>query len=328
MSNSKEPQLKITPKMIVIGAAILIVYLLLKPTLEEQFGWKLPGFVEKPQVAQNDQPVIPENHDRNTRQKKDDADLSEFNDIIEQETATSENAQETIPEPVAEQKPASSKKMTGAKPSHSNPSSVTQPNSTQATSKKTDPLNSTKPAPNSNSKTNASTTPKSQPQPPVVKTQQPKGSPTPKIVTKPPLEKSTKSEAKEPALGLLKELSGKVYLSTAGLKYGPGSVDKHRLTHVMQHAEDNLEKPVHGVFSVDKKEILVLLDQAWELTKQQNSPQVRKSEERGRTSYIVDMKKPIGYVGGQTGKRRNNPKCYKIQLVVEDDEVITAYPTQ
>ena len=41
-----------------------------------------------------------------------------------------------------------------------------------------------------------------------------------------------------------------------------------------------------------------------------------------------DMKKKIAYVGWQRGARQNNPPCYKIRLVMEDRDLITAYPVE
>lgn len=135
-------------------------------------------------------------------------------------------------------------------------------------------------------------------------------------------------ESAEPALGELKKISRTVYESTAGVRYGSGSEDGHRLTHLMQHADDDLDKPVHGVFSGTKRGILVLIDEAWLTAQKRGPPQVKKEQQRDRTIYTVDMKKKIGYVGGQRGARQNNPPCYKIRLVMEDRDLITAYPVE
>ena len=135
-------------------------------------------------------------------------------------------------------------------------------------------------------------------------------------------------ESAETALGELKKISRTVYESTAGVRYGSGSEDGHRLTHLMQHADDDLDKPVHGVFSGTKRGILFLIDEAWLTAQKRGPPQVKKEQQRDRTIYTIDMKKKIGYVGGQRGARQDNPPCYKIRLVMEGSDLITAYPVE
>lgn len=125
--------------------------------------------------------------------------------------------------------------------------------------------------------------------------------------------------------GDLVEISPDVFKSTNGLIYGPGSKEGHRLKHVMQHASDNPNKPIHGVFDGDQEEILKLIDLAYAKVKQ-NSRDVSNSPSGNRNAYTVDMKKRVGFVGGKTGKKRNHPPCYKISLVLEGDRVVTAYP--
>ena len=116
-------------------------------------------------------------------------------------------------------------------------------------------------------------------------------------------------------------------MSTAGLIYGPGSYEGHRIKHILKHAEDIPDRRgPHGVFDGGRERILALLDEAYLLVKK-NSPQVRKNVEGDRTIYKVDFKRRIGYVGGSTGKRTNHPPANYVQMVLENREVITAYPT-
>lgn len=137
-----------------------------------------------------------------------------------------------------------------------------------------------------------------------------------------------KSQKDTPALGELREIRDYVFESTAGLLYVKGSADGHRLKHVMQHANDDLSKPKHGVFEGDRDQILAVIDEAYEKTKK-GGKDVRKSDEDGRTVYIVNLGRKIGYVGGQSGERTGNPDCRYVQLVLEDENVvITAYPTK
>lgn len=144
--------------------------------------------------------------------------------------------------------------------------------------------------------------------------------------TKQPEKTSPPTKAK---LGTLKLVKGTrdEFLSTAGLFYGPGSADGHRLKHVLKHAKDNKTKPVHGIFSGDREQILEWIDVAYQLA-QKGGRGVRKKNQNDRTVYIVDLGKPIGKMGGQVGARKNFPSCRYLQLVLEDgNHVVTAYPT-
>jgi hypothetical protein len=130
-----------------------------------------------------------------------------------------------------------------------------------------------------------------------------------------------------PKLGVLREVRKDVLVSTAGLVYRRGSVDGHRLDHVMEHSKDRTDKPVHGVFVGTQDEILAVIDEGYLLAKKRGPPQVKKEIEGDRTSYLINMNRKIGYLGGQVGQRKNHPPCRLLQLVLEEDEVITAFPT-
>lgn len=141
------------------------------------------------------------------------------------------------------------------------------------------------------------------------------------------VESESATEDAQPELGRLKEVGKKTFVSTAGLKYGPGSADGHRLLHVMKHAQDDLEKPIHGVFEGSKEEILAIIDEAWLLVKEK-SKQVKTEEQGGRQVFTVDLKRRVGYTGGEVGERKNHPVCTKVRIVIEDEnEVVSAYPT-
>ena len=243
--NKPNPQpvpVKLSPKIVLVGIVLLVVYLLLKPWLEQQLGMQLPGFGEQqpaqvtqgtspPKLPVPDEPIDP--------------------DLFFEETEKEEQPHvvQTQPEP--------------------NPTTQSVENKTQQS-----------------------------------------------------------SVEQAPQLGELKQVSRTVYESTAGLRYTSGSQDGHRLTHLMKHAGDDPDRPVHGVFDGTKRGILVLLDEAWTIAQKRGPPQVQKDIERDRTIYTIDMKKRIGYVGGQRGDRDNHPACRKIRLVVEGRDVITAYPVK
>lgn len=143
----------------------------------------------------------------------------------------------------------------------------------------------------------------------------------------PPAEKVSDSKS-QPGLGQLRDLGDNVWESAAGLKYGPGSQEKHRLLHVMKHAEDQPDRPgKHGVFDGDgvRKNILALIDEAY-LKALAGGKTVNKKKEGTRVVYTVDMKRPIGYVGGRVGNQQGKPKAYRIRIVLEGTNVITAFP--
>ncbi len=131
-----------------------------------------------------------------------------------------------------------------------------------------------------------------------------------------------------PVLGQLKKTPGDVYVSTAGLRYKRGSREGHRIKHVMRHNKDQPNRPIHGVFNGDRAEIFAVIDEAYSIASKRGPPQVRIKKERNRTIYTVHMKRKIGYLGGQTGKRKKNPPLYHIRLVLEGKDVITAFPTK
>ncbi len=126
--------------------------------------------------------------------------------------------------------------------------------------------------------------------------------------------------------GLLKDAGREVYISPAGLRYTRGSEEGHRLKHIERHLKDIPDRPgKHGVFDGDMAQVLRWIDDAY-TRGQRGAKGVRKREEDGRTVYEVPFTKPIGYIGGRDGKRDKNPDAKRLRLVVDGDQVITAFP--
>lgn len=144
---------------------------------------------------------------------------------------------------------------------------------------------------------------------------------------KPADSKQTKPNASGDLLyGLLKDAGREVYISPAGLRYTRGSEEGHRLKHMEKHLSDIPDRPgKHGVFDGDMAQALRWIDDAYTRGKQR-AKGVRKREEDGRTVYEVPFTKPIGYIGGRDGKRDKNPDAKRLRLVVDGDQVITAFP--
>lgn len=207
--------------------------------------------------------------------------------------------------PAGEPEPGS-----GAEDSHKSPQLPTNDNSPAATEPKRDSDRS--------QETKAGRTSRDSVELPPAVTKTPK---------KPPRGREEPTTPAGPKLGELTEIRKGVLQSTAGLVYRRGSVDGHRLDHVLEHARDNLEKPIHGVFMGGREEILAVIDEGYQIAQKRGPPTVKKEEEGDRTVYLVDMKRKIGYLGGQVGDRKNHPPCRLLRLVLEGNEVITAFPT-
>ncbi len=125
--------------------------------------------------------------------------------------------------------------------------------------------------------------------------------------------------------GLLQEISKDQYLSPAGLIYGPGSAEGHRLDHLARHIKDQPNRPgKHGVFDGGMQGALKTIDDAFKRAKKDQ--RTTKTIDRNRTIYTIDLGKRIGFIGGQDGGRRRNPMARRVRLVLEDKRVITAYP--
>jgi hypothetical protein len=125
---------------------------------------------------------------------------------------------------------------------------------------------------------------------------------------------------------LLKDTGREVYVSPAGLRYTRGSEDGHRLKHLEKHLKDIPDRPgKHGVFDGDMAQALRWIDDAYTRGKQ-GAKGVRKRDEDGRTVYEVPFTKTIGFIGGRDGKRDNHPDAKRLRVVVDGDQVITAFP--
>jgi len=141
--------------------------------------------------------------------------------------------------------------------------------------------------------------------------------------TSPPKPSVQKPDGAE--LGVLRDIGRGVKMSSAGLRYGPGSREGHRLEHIKRHASDMPTRPIHGVFDGGETRMLTTIDEAYLLIKKK-SKRVSSKRDGGRTVYEVDLGKRIGYIGGQSGKRQGKPACNHVRLVLEGNSVITAFP--
>ena len=130
----------------------------------------------------------------------------------------------------------------------------------------------------------------------------------------------------DPLYGFLKEAGRNKYESPAGLVYGPGSEEGHRLKHIARHLEDQPDRPgSHGVFKGNMKQFLTTIDDAYARAKK-GAKGTTKTEDDGSVVYEVTFDKAIGFIGGEAGGRKRNPAAKKLRLVVRGSNVITAFP--
>jgi hypothetical protein len=124
----------------------------------------------------------------------------------------------------------------------------------------------------------------------------------------------------------LKETGRDRFVSPAGLVYGPGSEEGHRLKHLQRHLEDQPNRTgKHGVFDGEMANVLRWIDDAYQRANNKaKGTSVRQDD--GRTIIEASFDQPIGYIGGRDGRRDNNPPARRLRLVVEGKNVITAFP--
>lgn len=138
-----------------------------------------------------------------------------------------------------------------------------------------------------------------------------------------------RAEPSSGELGKLRETDGRVFVSTAGLKYRPGSQEGHRIDHVLRHGQDDTSRPVHGVFDGNRDGILAVIDEAYLITQERGPPDARSERQDDRTVWTVDLGRRIGYVGGQSGQRNNHPAAHHLKLILENgSNVVSAYPVR
>jgi hypothetical protein len=128
--------------------------------------------------------------------------------------------------------------------------------------------------------------------------------------------------------GLLRETAAEDYLSPAGLRYTRGSEEGHRLKHLERHLEDQPDRPgSHGVFYGDMPQIVRWLDESYTRATR-GEKGTSRSDEGSRQVIEASFSKPVGFLGGQTGRREQNPDLRRVRMVLEGNRVITAFPVK
>lgn len=137
----------------------------------------------------------------------------------------------------------------------------------------------------------------------------------------------SRSESDTDVERFLKKLSRNRFQSPAGLVYGPGSEEGHRLKHIERHLADIPNRPgSHGVFEGTMIDFLKSIDETY-LKASKKEKGTSMKEDDGAMIYEASFGSPIGYLGGEAGARQRQPKLKRMRLVVRDgNTVITAFP--
>lgn len=291
MNRNSTPQqtLQRLPKKWAVGIIVaLIVYALVQPFANSRFGWSLPSVAGVLGMEKQDANK-PANKPANSVEDKNSQAI---------QTSSPESELKSKPDRELESVP-----------------SEAEPETKVATAP-------SKPLEKEPAKKNTADTKTSSAKSPAPENGSPKSTESKSTESKP-----AKPEANSDLLyGLLKDTGREVYVSPAGLRYTRGSEEGHRLKHIEKHLKDIPDRPgKHGVFDGDMAQVLRWIDDAYTRGKQ-GAKGVRKREENGRTVYEVPFTKSIGYIGGRDGKRDKNPDAKRLRLVVDGDQVITAFP--
>lgn len=317
------------PKWIALILALGLVYLLLRPFLVERFGWNLPGFTDvAPPATDESQPKVSEaNVSRSSTKPK-----SARNQPIEVPTIP-EQSEPVIAESAND---SSGDKPRGSSETPESPRKPTDKSTTDPESEEeTPPVSGPPPTDRIADRTRAQLPSGGRnPGEPKPKTAPPPATDPGKVAavnktSNPPVKtngKPASPPSELPKLGVLTPIGDKAFRSTAGLIYRQER-SEHRIDHVMQHSRDNASKPVHGVYTGTREEILSWIDEAYMIAQKRGPPQVIKEDQGDRITITVNLNRKIGYMGGENGARRGHPPLKMIKLVLEDQDVITAYPT-
>ncbi|MBL0385060.1 methyl-accepting chemotaxis protein [Tumebacillus sp. ITR2] len=110
-------------------------------------------------------------------------------------------------------------------------------------------------------------------------------------------------------MGKLTYNGNSTWTSSGGLIYGEDKAFGNRVNHVLAHFSENTAKSTHTVFSLDRNQILPLLDEAWA---KKGAPLATDS-----SVYMVNMGRVIG---------TNGERSLKLVVRPGTNQVITAYP--
>lgn len=114
------------------------------------------------------------------------------------------------------------------------------------------------------------------------------------------------------------------------LFYRPRLDDGNALLHMLKHAEENWDKPDHGVFIGGRRRVPRLVNEAWQKVLDGSPDAVLIGQEDGVKVYQVFMGRDVGYLGGSNHKH-DNPRrmAQHIKILIRNgSELETAYPVK
>lgn len=100
--------------------------------------------------------------------------------------------------------------------------------------------------------------------------------------------------------------------SPAGILYTSGSIEGHRLSHILTHSVPNYKSGSHSVFDLARGELLPLLDAAWGKPR---LPAYKKDGTLDTGAFLADMERITG-INGES----------HIRIAFSGSEITLAYP--
>lgn len=98
------------------------------------------------------------------------------------------------------------------------------------------------------------------------------------------------------------------------------------LTRILSHAHDDMSQPDHGVFAAGTR-LVGVLDSAFALMKSTHNWEI-EHQQGSRRTVTVEVGPNTGWIGGRTGASIGRPVTSHIQMVMDGDQVLDAYPVR
>ena len=98
------------------------------------------------------------------------------------------------------------------------------------------------------------------------------------------------------------------------------------LQRLLSHAKDDMSQPDHGVFAAGSR-LIGALDAAFATMKSTHDWEI-ESQQGSRRTVTVEVGPNLGWIGGRTGAALGRPVTSHVQMVMDGDKVLDAYPVR
>ena len=117
-----------------------------------------------------------------------------------------------------------------------------------------------------------------------------------------------------------------VWVSQKGLKYIINYSGESRIKHVLRHTQDNVNKPIHGVFD-DPNNVFGIIDEAWQKKIDDGLIPDPNLSSNAEDVFIVNLNRRIGWEGGSVGAGRLIDAEHVVIVVKKGTkDVVSSYP--